>query len=38
VYDLRKKGGELYAMSDNFEEDLSALCIMKNGKKVLVAS
>ena len=25
VFDLRKK--ELYAMSDNFEEDLTAVCI-----------
>ena len=36
VFDLRKK--ELYARSDNFEEDLTALCLMKYGKKVLVSS
>ena len=37
VFDLRK-GGELYAMSDNFEEDLTALVICKYGKKVLVST
>ena len=36
VFDLRKR--ELYAMSDNFEEDLQQVAIMKNGKKVLAAS
>jgi len=35
VFDLRKK--ELYAMSDNFEEDLSSVAIMKEGKKVLTS-
>jgi hypothetical protein len=33
VLDLRK--GELYAMSDNFEEDLTSMVICKYGKKVL---
>lgn len=28
VFDLRKP--ELYAMSDNFEEDLTSLCIVKD--------
>ncbi|CDW71936.1 wd repeat-containing protein 55 [Stylonychia lemnae] len=36
VFDLKK--GELYAMSDNFEEDLTALVICKYGKKVLASS
>lgn len=36
VFDLRKK--ELYAMSDNFEEDMSAVMIMKDEKKVLACS
>jgi WD40 repeat protein len=36
VFDLRKP--ELYAMSDNFEEDLTALCIVKDEKKVLVST
>jgi len=36
VFDLRKK--ELYAMSDNFEEDLPTVTLMKEGKKVLAAS
>ena len=36
VWDLKKP--ELYAMSDSFEEDLSAICIMKEGRKVLTAS
>jgi hypothetical protein len=35
VFDLRK--GELYAMSDNFEEDLSSVAIMKEGKKVVAS-
>ena len=36
VFDLRKP--ELYAMSDCFEEDLNALCVMKNGTKVVAAA
>lgn len=36
VFDLRKK--ELYAMSDHFEEDLTAVSIMKHGKKVLAST
>jgi len=36
VFDLKK--GELYAMSDNFEEDLTALAICKYGKKVLAST
>ncbi len=36
VFDLRKP--ELYAMSDNFEEDLTSVCILKHGKKVLVST
>ena len=36
VFDLRKK--ELYAMSDNFEEDLTSVCLQKDGKKVLAAT
>ena len=36
VFDLRK--GDLYAMSDNFEEDLTALVICKYQKKVLVST
>jgi WD40 repeat protein len=36
VFDLRKK--ELYAMSDNFEEDLPTVTLMKEGRKVLAAS
>jgi len=36
VFDLRK--GSLYAMSDNFEEDLTALVICKYQKKVLVST
>jgi WD40 repeat protein len=36
VFDLRKN--ELYAMSDNFEEDLSSVHIMKEGKKVVASS
>jgi hypothetical protein len=37
VFDLRK-GGQLYAMSDNFEEDLTALVVCKYGRKVLVST
>jgi len=37
VFDLRN-GGKLYAMSDNFEEDLTALVICKYQKKVLVST
>jgi len=36
VWDLRK--GALFAMSDNFEEDLTAVCVCKNGQKVLASS
>ena len=36
VFDLRK--GVLYAMSDNLEEDQNALCLVKDGKKVLTAT
>ena len=36
VMDLRK--GKLYAMSDNFEEDLLSVVIMKDGKKVVASS
>lgn len=36
VFDLRKK--ELYALSDNFEEDLTSLTILKYGRKVAAAS
>ena len=36
VFDLRKP--ELYAMSDNFEEDLTSLAICKDGRKVVVSS
>lgn len=36
VFDLRKP--ELYAMSDNLEEDLTSICISKYGKKVLCSS
>ena len=35
VMDLRT--GKLYAMSDNFEEDLSSVAIMKDGKKVVAS-
>lgn len=35
VFDLRK--GTLYAMSDNFEEDQTAVCLIKDGKKALTA-
>lgn len=37
VFDLRK-GGQLYAMSDNFEEDLTAIVVCKYGRKVLVST
>jgi len=37
VWDLKKKG-ELVAMSDTFEEDLTAVCVVKGGEKVLVSS
>jgi WD repeat-containing protein 55 len=36
VFDLRKQ--ELYAMSDNFEEDLTDVLLCKENKKVLVSS
>ena len=36
VWDLRKQ--ELYAMSDNFEEDLTSMVICKYDKKVLCAT
>jgi WD repeat-containing protein 55 len=36
VWDLRKS--KLYAMSDNFEVDLNALCLMKDNKKVISAA
>lgn len=36
VFDLKK--GELFAMSDNFEEDLQCVCLMKENKKVLAAT
>jgi WD40 repeat protein len=36
VFDLRMN--KLYAMSDNFEEDLNALVITKYQKKVLVST
>ena len=39
VYDLWKESKEwLYAMSDNFEEDLTGVKIMKFGKVVAVPS
>ena len=38
VFDLRNAKEPLYAMSDNFEEDLTCLQIMKYGKKVLVST
>lgn len=37
VYDFRKPN-ELYAMSDNFEEDLLGVELMKSGKKVVANS
>lgn len=36
VFDLRKP--DLYAMSDNFEEDLTSIVLTKQGKKVLVST
>lgn len=36
VYDLRKP--ELFALSDNFEEDLTSVCLAKDGKKVLAGT
>ena len=36
VFDLRKS--ELYAMSDNFEEDLTSVTLQKHSKKVLASS
>ncbi len=36
TFDLKK--GELYAMSDNFEEDLTALVVCKYGRKVLAST
>lgn len=36
VFDLRKN--ELYAMSDNFEEDQTGVVILKNGKKVVTST
>jgi len=36
VFDLRK--GNLYAMSDNFEEDLTSVTLMKEGRKVLAST
>jgi len=36
VFDLRTK--KLYAMSDNFEEDLTSVCLLKNEKKVMVST
>jgi len=36
VFDLRKS--KLYAMSDNFENDLNAICLMKDRKKVVTAA
>ena len=36
VFDLRKN--ELYAMSDNFEEDLTCVTLQKNGSKVLTST
>jgi len=36
VFDLRTK--KLYAMSDNFEEDLTSVCLMKKDKKVLTST
>lgn len=35
VYDIRKRGGELEALSDALEEDLLCVSILKNGRKVL---
>jgi len=36
VFDLRKP--VLYAMSDNFNEDQTAVCLMKDGRKVITSS
>jgi WD40 repeat protein len=36
VFDLRKKS--LYAMSDHFEEDLTAVLLMKDEKKVVAST
>lgn len=36
VFDLRKS--QLYAMSDNFEEDLTSVTLQKHSKKVLASS
>lgn len=36
VFDLRKN--ELFAFSDNFEEDLTCICLAKKDKKVLAAT
>ena len=36
VWDLRKT--KLYAMSDSFENDQNAVCLMKDGKKVVSAA
>ena len=36
VFDLRKES--LYAMSDNFEDDLTSVVLMKDNKKVLASS
>jgi WD repeat-containing protein 55 len=36
VFDLRTK--KLYAMSDNFEEDLTSVCLLKNDKKVITST
>jgi WD40 repeat protein len=36
VFDLRKN--ELYAMSDCLEEDLTSLCLMKHGRKVITSA
>jgi len=39
VFDLWKTNKDwVYAMSDNFEEDLSGVVIMKSGKVVAVPS
>jgi len=39
VFDLRKGDKDrVYAMSDNFEEDLTGVLIMKHGKVVVVPS
>jgi WD40 repeat protein len=38
VFDLRNTKEPLYAMSDNFEEDLTCVSIMKHGRKVLAGT